>query len=85
MATELFTGMTLRELIIDCAERWGCADESGSLADVPDDPAMFDKVKRKIVAGYKPVMPTFQGLISEEDVMRLLAYVKSLKADGGGS
>ena len=39
----------------------------------------------KIVAGYKPVMPTFQGLLSEEDVMRLLAYVKSLKADGGGS
>ena len=39
----------------------------------------------KIVAGYKPVMPTFQGLLSEEDVMRLLAYVKSLKAEGGGS
>jgi cytochrome c oxidase subunit 2 len=39
----------------------------------------------KIVAGYKPVMPTFQGLLSEEDVMRLLAYIKSLKADGGAS
>jgi cytochrome c oxidase subunit 2 len=39
----------------------------------------------KIVAGYKPLMPTFQGLLSEEDVMRLLAYVKSLRAEGGGS
>jgi len=39
----------------------------------------------KIVAGYQPVMPTFQGLLSEEDVMRLIAYVKSLKAGGGGS
>jgi cytochrome c oxidase subunit II len=39
----------------------------------------------KIVAGYQPVMPTFQGLISEEDVMRLIAYVKSLKATEGGS
>jgi cytochrome c oxidase subunit 2 len=39
----------------------------------------------KIVAGYQPVMPTFQGLLSEEDVMRLIAYVKSLKATEGGS
>jgi cytochrome c oxidase subunit 2 len=39
----------------------------------------------KIVAGYQPVMPTFQGLLSEEDVMRLIAYVKSLKAGEGGT
>ena len=39
----------------------------------------------KIVAGYQPVMPTFQGLLAEEDVMRLIAYVKSLKAGEGGS
>jgi cytochrome c oxidase subunit 2 len=39
----------------------------------------------KMVAGYQPVMPTFQGLLSEEDVMRLIAYVKSLKATEGGS
>ncbi|HXJ35175.1 MAG TPA: cytochrome c oxidase subunit II [Candidatus Eisenbacteria bacterium] len=39
----------------------------------------------QIVAGYKSVMPTFQGLLSEEDVMRLIAYVKSLKAGEGGS
>ena len=39
----------------------------------------------KLVAGYKPLMPTYQGLLSEEDVMRLVAYVKTLKPDGGGS
>jgi len=32
----------------------------------------------KIVKGFKPVMPTFQGLISEEQLNALLAYVKSL-------
>ncbi len=32
----------------------------------------------KIVAGYQPLMPTFQGLISEEGVMELIEYVKSL-------
>jgi cytochrome c oxidase subunit 2 len=55
---------------------------------VADDGYLRESIvnpQAKIVAGYKPVMPTFQGLISEEDVMRLLAYVKSLKADGGGS
>jgi cytochrome c oxidase subunit 2 len=34
----------------------------------------------KLVAGYKPIMPTFKGQISEEGVMQLIAYVKSLKA-----
>jgi cytochrome c oxidase subunit II len=32
----------------------------------------------KIVAGFQPVMPTFQGLVTEEQVMRLIAYVRSL-------
>lgn len=32
----------------------------------------------KIVKGFKPVMPTFQGLVSEEQLNALLAYVKSL-------
>jgi cytochrome c oxidase subunit II len=34
----------------------------------------------KIVNGYKPVMPTFQGLVSEEQLNALVAYVKSLSA-----
>jgi len=34
----------------------------------------------KIVAGYQPLMPTFQGLISEEGLLQLIAYVKSLGA-----
>jgi cytochrome c oxidase subunit 2 len=32
----------------------------------------------KIVKGYKPLMPTFQGLVSEEQLNALVAYVKSL-------
>ncbi len=34
----------------------------------------------KIVAGYQPLMPTFQGLVSEEQLLTLIEYVKSLKA-----
>lgn len=32
----------------------------------------------KVVAGYQPVMPTFQGLISEEGLSEIIAYVRSL-------
>lgn len=34
----------------------------------------------KIAAGYAPVMPTFQGQVSEDDLLRLLAYVKTIPA-----
>ena len=33
----------------------------------------------KIVAGYQPVMPTFQGQLTEEQIINLLAYIKSLQ------
>jgi cytochrome c oxidase subunit II len=39
----------------------------------------------KIVSGFKPVMPTFQGLVSEEQLNALVAYVKSLSPAGGGA
>jgi cytochrome c oxidase subunit 2 len=32
----------------------------------------------KIVSGFKPIMPSFQGQVSEEGLMALVAYVKSL-------
>jgi cytochrome c oxidase subunit 2 len=35
----------------------------------------------KVVAGYQPIMPTFQGLVSEEGLLQLIEYVKSLKTD----
>ena len=32
----------------------------------------------KIVEGFQPIMPTFQGLVSEEQLLQLIAYVRSL-------
>jgi cytochrome c oxidase subunit 2 len=32
----------------------------------------------KVVAGYKPIMPTYSGIVSEEQLLSLLSYVKSL-------
>jgi cytochrome c oxidase subunit 2 len=34
----------------------------------------------KITAGFQPIMPTFQGLVTEEQVLELVEYVKALKA-----
>jgi cytochrome c oxidase subunit II len=33
----------------------------------------------KVTAGFQPTMPTFQGLVSEEGLLELIEYVKSLK------
>ncbi len=35
----------------------------------------------KVTAGFQPIMPTFQGLVSEEGLLQLIEYVKSLKTD----
>lgn len=45
----------------------------------------------RVVAGYQPVMPTFQGQVSEEQIIALVSYIKSLQSPrtatpaGGGT
>lgn len=39
----------------------------------------------KVVAGFPPIMPTFQGQLSEEQVLALTEYIKSLPAGAPGS
>ena len=34
--------------------------------------------RAKVVKGFQPIMPTFQGQVNEEDLLKLLAYVKTL-------
>lgn len=36
--------------------------------------------RAKVVAGYEPIMPTFQGQVSEENVLHLIAYIRSIGA-----
>jgi cytochrome c oxidase subunit 2 len=35
----------------------------------------------KVTLGFQPIMPTFQGLVTEEGLLELIEYVKSLKQD----
>jgi len=39
----------------------------------------------KIVKGYKPVMPAFQGIVSDDQLNALVAYVKSLSQSPTGT
>jgi cytochrome c oxidase subunit II len=34
----------------------------------------------KVTEGFQPIMPTFQGLVTEEQLLQLVEYMKSLKA-----
>ncbi len=59
--------------------------ETVSLADgrrVPADDAYFRESilfpRSKIVAGYAPTMPTYQGQLNETQVLELVAYLESL-------
>lgn len=33
---------------------------------------------KRVVKGYQPVMPTYQGQIAEEDVLAIISYIKTL-------
>ena len=39
----------------------------------------------KVVAGFTPVMPSFAGQVTEENVVQLIAYIKSLAPQGGAT
>jgi len=39
----------------------------------------------KMVAGFPPLMPTFQGVVNEEQLAQLTAYIKSLAQQPGSA
>jgi cytochrome c oxidase subunit 2 len=49
---------------------------------VADERYLHDSVmlpRKDVVAGFAPIMPSFQGQISEEDLLDIIAYIKSLR------
>ncbi len=56
--------------------------EDGSTAIV-DESYLRESIlnpQAKIVAGYAPVMPTYENILSEDQLLQLVAYIKSLAA-----
>jgi cytochrome c oxidase subunit 2 len=59
--------------------------QSGATVDV-DDAYLRESIlnpQAKLVAGFPPVMPTFKGQVSEEDLLQLITYIKTLRASPG--
>jgi cytochrome c oxidase subunit 2 len=55
---------------------------------IVDDRYIHDSIllpEKEIAAGYRPIMPTFQGRLSESDILQLIAYIKSLSTSNGTS
>ncbi len=60
----------------------------GGQTVVADEEYLRESILRpaaKVVAGYRPVMPTFQGQISEEGLLQIVAYIKSLAKPEAGA
>jgi cytochrome c oxidase subunit 2 len=54
---------------------------------IADDQYLHDSIllpNKHISAGYEAKMPTFQGQLTEEEVMQLIAYIKALGDEKGG-
>jgi cytochrome c oxidase subunit II len=53
---------------------------------IADDAYLRESViypSAKIVAGYPPIMPTYKGQVTEEQLLQLIAYIKSLRREEG--
>ena len=55
---------------------------------IADDRYIHDSIvypEQQIVASYAPVMPSFKGVIGEDDLLKIVAYIKSLAPQRDGS
>jgi cytochrome c oxidase subunit II len=51
---------------------------------IADEKYLRDSIlfpKQRVVASFKPIMPSFDGKVSEADLQKLIAYLKSLAAE----
>jgi cytochrome c oxidase subunit 2 len=52
---------------------------------IADDRYIRDSIlvpKLQVVAGFEPVMPTFQAQLNEDDLLQIIAFIKSLGKEG---
>ncbi len=68
-------GPTFAELF---GSQQALADRSSVLVDENYLRESILEPQAKVRAGYKPVMPTYQGQLKDEEIAALIAYIKSL-------
>jgi cytochrome c oxidase subunit 2 len=58
---------------------------TGGRTVIADDAYLRDSMlmpKRDIAAGYEPIMPSYQGILSDGEVQSITAYIRSLSTEG---
>ena len=61
---------------------WGTAYKGFRMVEIMDDNTVATYILNpdaKIVAGFEPIMPSYQGQLSEEEILQLLAFLKTLQ------
>jgi cytochrome c oxidase subunit 2 len=57
---------------------------SDGTMEIADDRYIRDSIikpRTRIAAGYQPLMPSYEGKITEDELIQIVAYIKSLAAD----
>jgi cytochrome c oxidase subunit 2 len=70
----------VRAPLLDGVYRKPVALADGSVV-IADEQYLHDSIllpNKQITAGYEPKMPTYQGQLSEEEVLQIISYLKSL-------
>jgi cytochrome c oxidase subunit 2 len=55
---------------------------------VADEAYLRDSIllpRKDVVAGYEPIMPSFRGVVNDGQLVKLMAYLKSLSTKGNGN
>jgi cytochrome c oxidase subunit 2 len=61
---------------------------SDGTMEIADEKYIRDSIlkpRSRIAAGYQPLMPSYEGKLSEDEVVKIVAYVKSLAAETGAT
>ena len=57
---------------------------AGGRTVIADETYLRDSIllpQKDVVAGFDPIMPSFKGTVSDDDMVKLIAYLKSLSAE----
>jgi cytochrome c oxidase subunit 2 len=78
-------GSSVRAPLLDGLYGKRVALSDGTL-EIADERYLRDSIvkpRAKVTAGYEPVMPSYEGKVSEDELIKLVAYLKSLGGKGG--
>jgi cytochrome c oxidase subunit 2 len=84
----LLEGIYGKPVPVQIPEGGKSLDQIPATTVIADDRYIHDSIylpDQEVAAGFKPIMPTFQGRLSEEEVLQIIGYIRSLGTSNGGA